>query len=75
MDIYNFSECMQGYHGVNCTMQCPFPTYGIRCQKYCTCSKDLCDVSTGCSTPFDGILFFVYFALENVKYGIINSIS
>lgn len=46
-------ECIQGYHGADCSMQCPFPTYGIRCQKYCTCSKDLCNVSTGCSGPFD----------------------
>lgn len=42
--------CMKGYHGINCTKQCPFPTYGIRCQGLCTCSKDQCDVSTGCST-------------------------
>lgn len=46
--------CMKGYHGVNCTMQCPFPTYGVRCQKYCHCTKHLCDVSKGCSTLDNG---------------------
>lgn len=65
---------MQGYHGVNCSIQCPFPTYGIRCQKYCTCSKDLCDVSTGCYTLVDSILIFPYFALETLNYFILNCI-
>lgn len=72
--LLNFSECMQGYHGVNCSIQCPFPTYGIRCQKYCTCSRDLCDVSTGCYTLVDSILIFPYFALETLNYFILNCI-
>lgn len=65
---------MQGYHGVNCSIQCPFPTYGIRCQTYCTCSRDLCDVSTGCYTLVDSILIFPYFALETLNYFILNCI-
>lgn len=44
---------MPGFSGLNCTRKCPFPTYGIRCQKLCKCNKDQCDVSTGCSSLFD----------------------
>lgn len=39
---------MLGYNGINCTSLCPFPRYGVDCQGTCNCSKDLCDVSTGC---------------------------
>nr|XP_022290204.1 cell death abnormality protein 1-like [Crassostrea virginica] len=41
--------CMPGYFGENCSQQCPYPSYGIRCQGgFCDCDEDLCDVSTGC---------------------------
>lgn len=40
--------CMQGFSGENCLSSCPYPTYGNDCQKLCNCSKDMCDVSTGC---------------------------
>lgn len=39
---------MQGLSGENCSTPCPYPTYGNDCQNLCNCSKDLCDVSTGC---------------------------
>lgn len=42
-------ECTTGYGGPNCTLQCPYPTYGDRCEKDCDCIEYLCDVSTGCS--------------------------
>ncbi|XP_052690842.1 multiple epidermal growth factor-like domains protein 10 [Crassostrea angulata] len=42
--------CMPGYSGLNCTTRCPYPSYGYRCQGYCDCSNDTCDVSTGCRT-------------------------
>lgn len=41
-------ECMSGYTGVNCSSLCPYPFYGEHCQRTCNCSRDLCDVSTGC---------------------------
>lgn len=40
--------CTQGYFGLNCTLQCPYPYYGDRCRRRCECDKDSCDVSTGC---------------------------
>lgn len=67
---------MKGYHGFNCTLQCPFPTYGIRCQKYCNCSKDLCDVSKGCSTLDNGTFFFSrVFSVENLFHFILHCID
>lgn len=45
---------MPGISGINCTHECPFPTYGIRCQELCNCNKDQCEVATGCSTLIDG---------------------
>nr|XP_034333983.1 cell death abnormality protein 1-like [Crassostrea gigas] len=41
-------RCMPGYSGINCTSLCPYPQYGVDCQRKCNCSKDRCDVSTGC---------------------------
>lgn len=41
-------ECMPGYVGLNCTTKCPYSTYGERCQGYCYCSNNTCDVSLGC---------------------------
>lgn len=48
--MFFFSECMPGYTGtgLNCTTKCPYPIYGVRCQGYCDCSNEMCDVSTGC---------------------------
>lgn len=39
---------MPGYNGVNCSAPCPYPYYGVHCQRTCNCSRNLCDVSTGC---------------------------
>lgn len=39
---------MAGYAGWNCSIPCPYPTYGERCLGFCDCYKDLCDMSMGC---------------------------
>lgn len=41
-------QCMPGFSGENCSSTCPYPTYGRDCQELCNCSKDICDVFTGC---------------------------
>uniref|UniRef100_K1P6M1 Uncharacterized protein n=1 Tax=Magallana gigas TaxID=29159 RepID=K1P6M1_MAGGI len=46
---------MPGYSGLNCTTSCPYPLYGYRCQGYCDCSNDTCDISTGCRTLTTGL--------------------
>eukprot|EP00105_Crassostrea_gigas_P038603 XP_019922751.1 PREDICTED: multiple epidermal growth factor-like domains protein 6 [Crassostrea gigas] len=48
--INRCKQCMPGYTGLNCSYKCPYPLYGYRCQGYCDCSNDSCDVSTGCRT-------------------------
>lgn len=64
IDIFFFiittSECVPGFSGQNCTRKCPIPTYGKRCQNVCKCKKDQCDVSSGCSTLFDGIYYLFF---------------
>lgn len=39
---------MPGYTGENCLTPCPYPYYGVDCQKECKCSNGSCDISTGC---------------------------
>uniref|UniRef100_A0A8W8JLB4 Uncharacterized protein n=1 Tax=Magallana gigas TaxID=29159 RepID=A0A8W8JLB4_MAGGI len=46
---YSCEACMPGYSGINCTVVCPYPTYGHNCQGLCDCDEDICDVSTGCT--------------------------
>lgn len=46
--------CIPGYHGINCTIVCPYPSYGPACQGFCDCKKDMCDVSTGCTQKTTG---------------------
>lgn len=60
-------ECMPGYNGVNCSLLCPYPYFGVKCQRSCNCSRDLCDVSTGCIERSKGnYIFFNDHKNENV---------
>lgn len=45
---------MPGYHGIYCTLSCPYPNYDVDCQSLCNCTKDMCNVSTGCIGPTTG---------------------
>lgn len=62
MHAFSIVECMSGYTGVNCSSLCPYPFYGEHCQRTCNCSRDLCNVSTGCIVGLIGnhFLFFFY---------------
>lgn len=52
--VSSYLGCMPGYSGVNCSLQCPYPSYGVNCQKICNCIQELCDVSTGCQQTTTG---------------------
>lgn len=55
------SKCKPGYTGLNCTRICSYSSYGERCQGYCECSNETCDISTGCrglNTPTTGLYIF-----------------
>lgn len=47
-------ECIPGYRGLDCSSECPYPSYGRKCDGICNCSKIHCDVSTGCNTITTG---------------------
>ncbi|XP_078314489.1 uncharacterized protein LOC144619682 [Crassostrea virginica] len=54
-EVWNISlrscqPCSIGFYGPNCTIKCPFPTYGKDCQLDCRCSKSLCSHVDGCNT-------------------------
>ena len=51
-------ECMPGYLGPNCTLSCPYPTYGEQCEGHCDCSKPSCDIATGCRAPITGAILY-----------------
>lgn len=57
-DLFFYLGCMPGYSGVNCSFSCPYPSYGVECQKSCNCIRDLCDVSTGCKQTTTGNYHF-----------------
>uniref|UniRef100_A0A8W8JL09 Uncharacterized protein n=1 Tax=Magallana gigas TaxID=29159 RepID=A0A8W8JL09_MAGGI len=57
--------CMQGFTGDNCSSRCPYPTYGRDCQELCNCSKDMCDVFTGCQSFTTG--YNVLFSIAKPK--------
>lgn len=54
------ADCSPGYVGSDCTEQCRHPNYGTDCQGLCNCSKEFCDIATGCFSP-KGILFALLF--------------
>ena len=54
--IYS-KECSSGYGGPNCSITCPYPTYGDGCQGLCDCDNETCDASTGCRLLTTGIFF------------------
>ena len=43
-----FVDCSVGYYGQNCSLQCPFNTYGKQCQMFCECPEDSCNFAAGC---------------------------
>lgn len=60
-----YLECMPGFSGLNCSYPCPYPSYGVHCQKICDCSKYECDMSVGClqtTTGTSNLLIFLSIA-------------
>lgn len=68
LDLLGFIECVSGYIGVSCSLKCPYPSYGRKCQAICNWSEILCDISGGCSTLTSGnVQFFVILTLDTVS--------
>lgn len=43
-----FLECPMGYHLINCSEKCNFPTFGEECQFRCDCPVSDCHFARGC---------------------------
>lgn len=61
MHAFSIIECMPGYSGENCSSPCPYPYYGLHCQRMCNCSRDKCNVSTGCKYGLIGNYILIFF--------------
>ena len=42
-------ECPAGFLGDNCSISCPYPSYGKLCNHMCGCAKSSCHHVYGCS--------------------------
>lgn len=48
--ILIYSACIPGCTGLNCTIICRYPSYGVGCQPKCECAEEQCDPVTGCGS-------------------------
>lgn len=46
--LFLFLECPIGYHFINCSEKCNFPTFGEECQFQCDCPVSDCHFARGC---------------------------
>lgn len=59
-----YIACKKGFNGTNCKQKCPFPSYGLGCQRKCNCIDKVCDHINGCMQPtrytfvINGNIFF-----------------
>ena len=60
--LFNVSKyikaCPPGYYGNNCSVQCPFPSFGLKCLEECNCSHSECDPDLGCRKYGNMFIFF-----------------
>lgn len=49
--VQTAEPCKKGYNGTNCKQKCPFPSYGLGCQRKCNCIDKVCDHINGCMQP------------------------
>lgn len=52
--LYTCLVCKKGYNGTNCEARCPYPSYGLGCQKQCNCIDRDCEHVSGCMQSAKG---------------------
>lgn len=67
MHAFSIIECISGYGAVNCSSPCPYPYYGVGCQRTCNCSRNLCDVSMGCIDGIVGNHILIFFSMKKKR--------
>ncbi|XP_062596743.1 multiple epidermal growth factor-like domains protein 11, partial [Saccostrea cucullata] len=68
--VGNCTPCTSGFHGPDCNVPCPYPSFGKDCQSWCNCSKFKCDHQLGCrKNPQDcDIGYYGYFCEDRCRY-------
>lgn len=61
--LYDLTDCPIGYHSINCSEICSFPSFGEDCQDICKCDIGLCDFRFGC-TKYNGMVFLTQMNLQ-----------
>lgn len=56
-----FLDCPLGYHNINCSEMCNFPSFGEDCQGTCRCDISHCDHRSGCITLNGTLSIFISF--------------
>ena len=46
--IYFFTYCVKGKQGNFCKKCRPYPNYGKKCQLFCKCKSQFCNLANGC---------------------------
>ena len=60
LNVLNYIKaCPPGYYGNNCSGQCPFPSFGLKCLEECNCSQSECDPEFGCR-KYGNMVFLVH---------------
>lgn len=63
-----FVECEAGYLGPNCSVRCPYRSYGKQCQMVCNCPEASCNFAVGCQEDKVGKLLSDNYKRNYTKY-------
>lgn len=64
--ICTVQGCKVGFFGPNCLKPCVYPGFGEHCQEVCNCTKDICNVITGCGECQIG--YYGRYCTEKCRY-------
>lgn len=60
-DIFcRFSACASGFFGNACSVQCPYPSFGLFCGDTCNCGQSECNPAFGCKKHGNVSYLYMY---------------